>query len=144
MQSHHNFDLPKLLELQAKIASSMSELNAMSPSAARQLIQQLAEWVGAATKTAPAGASGRSRESSEVFDKIAAVFLANGNAAMTKEQIVEKAGITEGSLHTALYTTRPDSFMRKPSPAGGKARVICLKPTAIEEAKRKRKEATGE
>lgn len=88
---------------------------------------------GVAASAAPA--LRRRRTDSGVFDKVAAVFVHNGNKPITREEIAAAAHITEGSLHTLIYTTKSASFHRLDHPDGGKKKIFALTAEALQAAR---------
>lgn len=131
-------DLAKTLELQAEIVRDFRTLSALNAGIASALARQLASIAGDSQPDlglVEPKPKARKRTESPAYDKIAAFFLENGNPRLTKADIASGTGLSDGTLHSVLYTSRKDNFENAPNPAGGRERVFSLTKEAYEEAK---------
>lgn len=130
-------DFAELLELQAKIWREFNELVKHDPDSAQSLLKRLTAKAGpdGGRSNWSAKKSSDGRDGSPVFLKVARLYMASGNAPLTKQELVQAAGMTKGALHTLLYTTRPDSFARAKK-RGVVGKVFSLSPEGLAEAQR--------
>jgi hypothetical protein len=129
-------DLQKFLVLQAEIAVKAKSLSDLDPVRAREFLVRLAALL-AADRSRTSGLRNEEVASGlalSIPDRLARVFVQNGNRPLLKRELASSAGLTNGSVHTALYATAPNAFLRTPNPAGGKGLVICLTNAAYEKA----------
>lgn len=126
-------DLAELLDLQGKIAQfvrALRDLNARDPAIAKMIVSQLATIVGL-NVGGSSTTGGRARDEPSVFERVARVFVNNGNQPLSKPDLAAAAGVGEGSLHTVIYNGKPDAFVREPAPKGTRGVVIRLTDEAL-------------
>ncbi|MCB9840741.1 MAG: hypothetical protein H6809_03710 [Phycisphaeraceae bacterium] len=114
-------NLARSLELQKQIAEAMEELVLHSPDAAKSLVGQLADLVGAR----PAGAGGgRKPAGTDAFKQLRDALLPE-NPWLTRAEMLERTGLSDSAVHALLYTSHKAFFQTRKN-KGGRGNVYRL------------------
>ncbi|MFO0835677.1 MAG: hypothetical protein U0638_11955 [Phycisphaerales bacterium] len=129
-------EIAHVFRLKSEIARLFQELHQLDARSSREFAESLLAAIG--PLKSPADSGSRSSRSSirPSYALVRDHFLENGNIPKTKPQLIAATGLSEGALHGALYSESRGELVFSKNPAGGKLKLVALKPEVYEAAKR--------
>lgn len=121
----------QVARLKVEILGSVSELDAIDPSESKLFVAKLAGIFGVSGTSQPR----RTEGGSSTTDKVIAHFVSIHNKTLTKPELVEATGLTDGQIHNALYgQDAKATFSIEAHPGGGRFRGIRLTEAVYKQA----------
>lgn len=129
-------DIAKISQIQSEIALAFQRLSELDEKAARSFAQRMLATLDFSDGSIESGDRKPRGETTSSFTAVRDYLISVGNVPKTKPELIEATRLSEGSLHSALYTEGRSELVFAKNPAGGKLKVICLKDDIYQAAKR--------